>query len=226
MQRHAWVGLLALVAGALLGGCGGSGEQDFEPTVRYMPLSIGNEWHYDAVELASTSQTASQRRSLPPRRPGRVTTAQGHWEEVITITRTIQSAGTWYVATLEWVGDASVEERYLRHDSKGLLWRDSLSSAGYYRLRTPLRVGTTWLDRFDDQRSFEIVSTSASVSTLAGLFRRCLVVEDILDVPGEPLDVITTWFAEDVGLVKETQHVGANLVYTSELIGYAVDSGA
>lgn len=225
MRPYTWFGLLAAAAGVMLGGCGGGGEGTLQPTAVYMPLAVGNEWHYDAIELTPTTQTAALRRSVPPRHSGRVNTAQGQWEEVITITRTIQSAGTWYVATLEWVGDTSVEERYLRHDYRGLLWRDSLSEPGYYRLRTPLRVGTFWLDPFDDQRSFEIVSTTDTVSTPAGVFRRCLVVEDVVDVPGEPLDVITTWFAAGVGLVKETQHVGANLVYTAELIGYSVDPG-
>ncbi len=224
VQRHAWLGLAALAAAAMLAGCGGGdGDLDGGATARYLPLAIGNEWHYDTIELTAVAQTASARRTLPPRRPGRVTTAQGQWEEIITITDTVQSAGTWYVATLEWVGDSSFDEKFLRHDSRGLLWRDDLSDPGYYRLRTPLRVGNYWFDPMDDRRSFEIVSTNDTVSTEAGLFRRCLVVEDVLDIPNEPLDVITTWFAPDVGLVKETQHIGSNLVFTSELIGYAVN---
>jgi hypothetical protein len=188
-----------------------------------MPLAVGNEWHYDVVFPSDTTQTASHRPARRPRIGGRVSTAQTSGEDVVTITNTLISGGsTWYVADRAYVGASGFVTSYLRHDSNGLLVRSGVSDPGYYALRAPLSVGSSWVDQFNPAHTFRIIGVGEQVSTTAGLFRNCIVVEDTIIALGEPDDVLTTWFAEDVGTVKEINYVGSNLYFTSELISYSL----
>lgn len=206
----------------LIAGCGGTGGGNETPTAEYLPLAVGNSWHYDVVDYSSSAQLAAQGRGfLAPRLGGRVGTAAARGEEVITITDTVLIGGsTWYEATLGYVGSADTTTRYLRHNSQGLMWKRSETDAGYYRLLAPLSVGMVWLDPLDAAHSFRVVSRTGEVATLAGTFTDCVVLEDRLLVDGQPDDIITTWFAPGVGMVSEEQHIGTSLIYQSELLSF------
>jgi hypothetical protein len=221
LQRFPALAVLALGAGLVLVGCGGSNEPVLGPTAGYMPAVVGNEWHYDQVSYTAGAQTAGLRRILAPRRRGGMTTAQTASEEIISITDTTTIGGsTWHVATLSWVGGTETEEKYLRHDAKGLLWKDVVTDPGYYRLLAPLTTGHAWADMLDPAYTYRITDDAATVGTPAGTFFGCVVVEQTYKQTGQPDEVSAAWFAPNVGLVKEELHTGTNLDFTSELKSY------
>lgn len=219
--------LAAVAAVALLvAGCGGGSDTEIStPTADYLPLTVGNEWHYTVTDYSTAAAQHSRSLRLPGLRPSGVNATQTTAEEVINVSQTVSSGGrTWYEITLGWVGDGSVETRYLRHDAQGLLWKETLTSAGYYRLKAPVAVGTTWIDQFDPRYSYEITSVSDTVSTGAGDFADCVAVQETFHESGSPDLVTTVWFAVGVGLVQEIQYSGSDLVYESVLASYQLAS--
>ena len=148
-----------------------------------------------------------------------MTTAQTASEEIISITGTTTIGGsTWYVVTLSWVGSTETEEKYLRHDAKGLLWKDLVTDPGYYRFLAPLTAGHAWTDMLDPAYSYKITDDAAVVETPLATFVGCVVVQQTFrGCTGPPDQVSVAWFAPNVGPVKEEQYVGTNLVFASEL---------
>jgi hypothetical protein len=112
--------------------------------------------------------------------------------------------------------------RYLRHLAQGLLIKVTPADAGHYALRTPLEVGTSWQDPLDDRVTLTITSVNATTTVPAGTFSNCIVVEDVLREVGHPDDIITSWYAPGVGLVRERQHIGTTLVAELVLLSYTL----
>jgi len=210
---------LGLLVAVVVTGCG-SGSDTNPDTELFWPLAVGNVWHYNFTEFtggAAVSATARPTRLRPPpARPMGVSLQDVTAEDVWTVTGTEQIGGsTWYALVAQYVGGLPSKPRYLRHASQGLLIKTSLNDDGYYALRTPLEVGNSWQDPFDARVTLTIVSVTDTTTVPAGTFTNCIVVEDVLSLPGDD-DVIVSWYAAGVGLVREEHWLGSTLL--SELV--------
>lgn len=212
-----------VVALAGLVGCGGSGGGEVVlPTAQYLPLKVGNQWQYDVVDHAPGIASASLGRRAHGRRPRSMGTAQTTAIDVINVIGTVTIGGSeWYELTAAFVGGDPIYH-YLRHTAQGLLWKHGQTDPGYYHLYTPLVAGTTWGVPLDSSLALRITSVNATMTTPAGTFRGCVVVEDRQTVSGEPDDIITSWYAPGVGLVRTEEHLGTELVYETSLRSYTL----
>jgi hypothetical protein len=212
--------LVLLVAG-LIAGCGGGGSEK-QGTEPFWPLAVDNQWHYNYTEFTGGTALAAvarphrgSHRALP--RPAGIGPQDTTAEDVWTVTATAQIGGsTWYGMIAQYVGGDPSEIHYLQHGSEGLRARASLLLDPYFLIQLPLEEGNTWQDPLDPDITLTITSMTATTVVPAGTFNNCLVVEDRLVEAGQPDDVITSWYARDVGLVREENRVGAELV--SELV--------
>lgn len=219
-------GLAGLLAVGLAGltGCGGGSGEGVLPTAEYMPLQTGNQWVYQVVDHAPELASASVARRALTRRPRSLGTAQTMADDVVTVLGTTWlGADEWFEVSAAFVGGDPVYH-YLRHTAQGLWWKKGMSDPGYYHLYNPLVVGTTWEVADDLSITLRILVTNATMSTEAGTFRNCLVVEDRQTIEGEPDDVITSWYAPGVGLVRTEEHLGSELMYETALKSYSLAS--
>jgi len=206
----------------VLGGCGGSSEGELG-TEAYLPLTVGNVWRYRFTDY--TQEAARKLSLLSPRglwqRPRGLATAAVSAEDTVRVTRIVSIGGSqWFEVISQYEGGEPSPPIYVRHNAQGLLRRDSLTDPGYYILKNPVAVGTMWTDPFDPQHSFRIVATGQTISVPAGVFSNCAVVEDIIVRSGAPNDVVTSWYAQGAGLVKEERHMGDTLVDELVLLAY------
>lgn len=229
MYKMMTIVALLTAAALVLVGCGGGGGADNTPgaSAEYVPLSVGTQWRYDYHEYTNTAGLRSAKSLLLPRASlvgvkGKDLTA----EDVVDITGTTEIGGsTWYSIVAHYVGGENEEPVYVRHNSQGFLRKDALAEAAYYMIRNPLTVGTTWVVTFVSgglsyQETFKIVAVDQTIATPAGEFTGCLQIENVFQQAGEPDDVITYWYAPNVGQVKEERHVGQDLLYELQLTEY------
>lgn len=216
---------LAFVLGLtlVLTGCGGGGGSSTDTsTAPYLPLAVGNEWHYNYLDYSTSAAVKPfAHKRLPAR--GLMRTAQTSTEDIVKITGTQMIGGSqWYTSIAQYVGGAAQSPVYVRHSNAGLMVKESLTDVGYYLLKSPVIVGTTWGSPFDPNETFSIVSTDATVNVPAGLFHSCVVVKDVLKVSGQPDDTILTWYKYGVGTVAESRTLGTTKVYDLELLNYTL----
>lgn len=227
MQR---IGLLiggAVLGALILAGCGGGdGTGSGADTEAYLPLAVNNFWQYDYTEYAAPG--AAQTQSLRHRRarlfrPAGIGTAETPITDTVRVTGTEQIGGaTWFTVVSQYTGDSPTPPIFVRHNSQGLIVRRSETDPGYYLLRNPVREGNTWVDQFDARYAYTITGTGQTASVPADIFNDCAIVEEVFSESGQPDEIITSWYARNVGLVREEYHVGTTLVDKLELTAYSV----
>ena len=220
---------LGLLVAAVLAGCGGGGGPAPDTgTTTYWPLALNNVWRYNYTEytqesaVAAVQQVHGRHHARP--RPAGVTLQDTTTQDVWTMTATAQIDGsTWYSLVSQYTGGDPSDPRYLQHGADGLQVRASLLDDPYYLLKLPLEVGTTWVDPLDDQITYKITSINGTTPTPpADTYSNCVVVTDTLTVSGEADDVITDWYAPNVGLVREERWQGATQIWLLVLTSYTL----
>ncbi len=180
-----------------------------QPTAPYHPLDIGYWWEYTGSEVHPGAVQPEQEITL-----------------IVTCLRQIVGAGeVWYELSTEFTGPGQTRYMYFRHDDQGLLelFRDDTT---VYKLKTPVQVGTQWLDDQDPQHTFEIESVTDQVTVPAGTFENCVKVrEEGVDELGEY--TVFTWFYEGVGVVRSEYSdidpdTGEEVWIYQELVDYSV----
>ena len=222
--------LVASLTILLVAGCGGGGSSTpgTPETASYLPLAVGNEWHYQYNEYTQTGSMAA-RGALVRHHQGLAPAAAVQpkdlsAEDIVQITGTESINGAeWFSAVAHYVGGELGSPLYMRHTTQGLQRKDSLSDPAFFMIRMPLTVGTTWTVPFvvngiTYHEQFSITALGQSVSTPAGVFNNCLVIENVFQQTGQPDDVITYWYEPGVGEVREEDHLGTTLVYELELL--------
>lgn len=220
--------LLALAVSLILSGCGGGGTVDDQPgdTARYVPLAVGNSWQYNYTDYAAKAAVRRpQARPQHPQRGAKATTAVDN----VSLTETVSLDGAlWYGLVYHYVGEDPLPTVYVRHSAVGFMQRNGQTATPFCQIKLPLEVGTAWTTSWVKQgivytSHLKIASVTAEIATPAGTFRNCIQVEDVLQTSTGP-DVVTYWYAPDVGEVREEQHVGSNatLSYLLELKEYAI----
>jgi len=210
--------LAALALGLALSGCGGGGSSDGSSTTtaRYMPLAVGNEWQYKFTQVAQTASV----KGLKPRARGIVRTKQSNENDIIRITGTEEIGGsTWYVREALYAGETDPVTIYARHAAQGLLIKEGLTDEGYYLLKLPLTVGNTWSVPFENE-TLTITGVDETVVSNAVTYEGCIQVDDIIAVEGEPVDTLRSWYAPNIGEVKQERWYGLVLDYTVELVSH------
>ncbi|OPZ76439.1 MAG: hypothetical protein BWY79_01626 [Actinobacteria bacterium ADurb.Bin444] len=129
---------------------------------------------------------------------------------------------TWYNAVSQYVGAEEQSLVYVRHTPQGLVSRAEVSDPGYYLLRPPLVVGTTWTDTFRDYIRLTITAVNQTVTVPAGVFTQCIVVDDVATEEGEPTTTIRSWYAYGVGMVQDEYYEGATLQDERTLTEYTL----
>ena len=228
MQRTIAALFIALILVLLVAGCGGGGSTSTPETAAYLPLAIGNEWHYQYNEYTQPASVRARgamlrhHSGLAP--ASKVQSKDLEAEDVVQITGIQQIGGAqWYSAVAQYVGGEPADPIYLRHIAQGLQRKDALSDPAFYMIRTPIEVGTTWTVFFGSgsatyHEDFIITSVGQTVSVPAGTYDNCIVIENIFQQAGQPDDVITYWYSPGVGQVREERHLGNNLVYQLQLL--------
>lgn len=173
--------LLSAVVVAL-SGCGGGGDSSrpevstaaTAPTATYLPLKVGNWWHY---KIGTTT-------ALENLRFGGTTTSGG---------------ASYFVADVVRPGGGSLtlKSGLYRHAADGLHYLAVSASTDTLILKPPLTAGTTWTS---EGRAFKIVQVAAMLSTPAGVFGPCLVVEETVGAKK-----VRTAYAAGLGIVQVTQ---------------------
>ena len=223
-MKRLTVSLTLLAAGCLvMSGCGGGGDTPPTPPTAalYFPLAVGNQWSYQATDYTVAPATAAAHRRAFNRRTGLMRPAQVAADYVVSLvaTATIENT-TWFAASASFGDGTDSLRRYVRYDGTGILWKPDLDSAAYYRLKNPIVAGTTWDVPNDPARTFRIVAVGETTKVAVGTFANCLKVDDTITESGQPDDVLTSWFAPGVGLVREEERSGLTLIYSSELKQY------
>jgi hypothetical protein len=210
----------------LVSGCSGGGGGGNEPeTTPYLPLAINNVWRYTFTDYSTTTAVGTaQVHALHGRarglvvRPASVGTRQLTAEDLVWINGIEQIGGVdWFEAVSQYVGEDPQAPIYVRHNAQGLIRRIDATDPGYYLLRPPLAMGNSWTDPFDERVRLTITGINQTASVPEGVFGDCVIVEDVFTVVGDPVDIITSWYAYGVGMVRQEHHVGATLVDTLEL---------
>lgn len=210
--------LAALALGLALSGCGGGGSSDGSSptTAKYMPLAVGNEWQYKFTQVAQTASV----KALKPRARGIVRTKQSNENDIIRITGTEQIGGsTWYVREALYAGETEPAIVYARHAAQGLLVKEQLADEGYYLLKLPLTVGNTWSVPFENE-TLTITGVDETVISNGVTYQGCLQVDDIIAAEGEPVDTLRSWYAPNIGEVKQERWYGQVLDYRVELVSH------
>lgn len=215
-------------------GCGGGGEEEVLPALRYLPLEQGNWWRYEITDYTVNGAGAGGVRLRLPLlnrvvvRVPRVAAAQGDpgvglSTTSITGTRTI-AGSQWYEATTT-LHDSGVEPsiQYFRHDANGLQSRASATETAYYRIYAPITPGTTWNPDFDANDESTILSVSAEASVEAGVFTECVLVAEAWDEEEGRVRIVS-WFAPDVGMVRSEDYLDGTLTGKAEMTTYRVSS--
>lgn len=218
---------VALLAVWLLAGCGGSsdsGENVPGETEQFLPLAVGNVWEYNYTEYAAPTGIKSVRPSLRPSRR-QVGTKQISGTDTVTVTGTTDLGGVqWASVVYQYTGEAPLDPIYMRHNAAGLLKRDGVDSQPFFVLKNPVAVGTnwtvSWIDKYGDPQTSRLTvrSLEETIATPAGTYTNCLQVEDVL--LGDETDVVTYWYAPNVGEVREEHHVGTLLSDLLELTAF------
>jgi hypothetical protein len=108
----------------------------------------------------------------------------------------------------------------VRHIAEGLMRRDTATSPAYCVFPAPVEVGTTLVD---GSVTLIVVSVTDTVNVTVGSFTDCVVVDEIDTVSGGPDETYTSWYARDIGMVKQEHHTGPDLADSEELIAYSVN---
>ncbi|MEN6547419.1 MAG: hypothetical protein ABFE07_15400 [Armatimonadia bacterium] len=220
---HRMLVVLAIVGlGVALSGCGGGGSSDggSAATSAYMPLAVGNEWQYKFTQVAQTASV----KGLKPRARGIMRTKQSNENDIIRITGTEEIGGsTWYVREALYAGETEAVTLYARHAAQGLLIKEGLADEGYYLLKVPLTVGNTWTVPFEDE-SLTITGVDQTVVSNGVTYQGCVKVDDTIAAAGEPVDILRSWYAPNIGEVRQERWYGQVLDYTYELVSHDLAS--
>lgn len=209
----------------LLAGCGGSGDSGEDvpgETAQYLPLAVGNVWEYNYTVYTSPTGIKSVRPSRHPSRPY-VGAKQVSSTDTVTVTGISVIGGKeWYSVVYQYPNGAP-QITYARHTAAGLL---SLydNSQPFFVLKNPVAVGTnwtvSWIDENDNPQTSRLTvrSLDETIATPAGTYTSCVQVEDV--VLGDESDVLTSWYAPNVGEVREEHHEGTALRSQLELTSF------
>ncbi|MHB8997288.1 MAG: hypothetical protein ACYC63_18740 [Armatimonadota bacterium] len=219
------VGMLAVW---MLAGCGGSGDNEPDvpgETEQYLPLTVGNVWEYNYTEYDVAAAAKSAR---PARHSSRPYTGTKQLTSTDTVTVTGLSViddQEWYSVVYQYIGEPAFPAIYMRHNAAGLLRRSSATSQPFFVMKNPCEVGTTWtVSWLNGGVSFTsrltVRSVDDTIATPAGTFTNCMQIEDVLALSGQENDVVTYWYAPNVGQVREEHHVGTTLVDQLELTAF------
>ena len=175
------------------------------PTADYFPLKAGHLWRYTGTTVTPH--------------------AVGSKAVTITLTQSVLrqavvDGSTWYEVQVKG-SDAAEPPSYLymRHDPEGLVRLETEGHPPVSMLDSALTTGKTWTHPEDPTRSFEIVSTTQSVTVPAGVYSNCVEVVE-MDTGATPVRTVTVWFARGTGLVWEQVHSGADLVSEQKLVAF------
>lgn len=228
MQRLTVMALVVAVSGLLLAGCGGGGGSDVAgDSQALLPLAVGSEWHYDYDEYDLSTAAKRAGLTIPQRGHRHLGTRALSAEDVVTVSGTETIGGReWYSVVSRYVGGATSDPIYLRHGAQGLQRKDTLSDPAYYLIHHPITAGTTWKDTFTSEgvqytETYTIRSTDEAITVAAGTYSGCVLIESVVPLDAETDDVISYWYAPDVGEVREERHIGAELYYELALNEYA-----
>ncbi|MEI6500155.1 MAG: hypothetical protein WCP21_03905 [Armatimonadota bacterium] len=182
MRKSLLTSVLLSAVLVALSGCGGGGDNSrpemttaaTAPTATYLPLKVGNWWHY---KIGATATLENFRLSG-------TTTAGG---------------ASYFVAAVVRPGGGvpTLKSGLYRHAADGLHYRAASASADTLILKPPLTAGTTWTS---EGRAFKLVQDAAMLSTPAGVFGPCLVVEETVGTKK-----VRTAYAAGLGIVQVTQ---------------------
>lgn len=232
MHRFIVPALLALAVSLVVGGCGGGGTADNAPgeSLGYVPLAVGTQWRYDFTEYTQPAAVRSAKSLLRPR--SGLLSSRGLKGKDISNVDVVDVTGTqliggspWFSVVAHYEGGPNEAPAYVRHNSLGFLRKDSLSDAPFYMIQNPIEVGTTWVVTYVSggnvfEERFAIVAVGQTIIVPAGEYANCVQIENVFREAGQPDDVITYWYAPNVGEVKEERHLGANLLYEMQLNAY------
>jgi hypothetical protein len=146
--------------------------------------------------------------------------------DTVTVTGTSVIGGQeWYSVVYQYTGEPAFPAIYMRHNAAGLLRRSSATSQPFFVMKNPVEVGTTWTvswvtEGISYTSRLTVRSVDDTVATPAGTYTNCMKIEDVLALSGQEDDVVTYWYAPDVGEVREEHHVGTFLADQLELTSF------
>lgn len=229
-MRFARIALVITATAALVAfaGCGGGGVGGGNPgSTSYLPMSVGNTWDY-TLTLASdlVPVQVDQSRQFP-------------YHETVTGTATLGETAYYVIETVREAAHGFEESRFQqfrRVDDEAVYARASVrdpesglvvKTYDLPFLQLPPVEGETWQDPEFPDTTFTTVSTSERVTVPAGTFT-CVRVDQESDfVPEGEEDpvhfVVSTWYAQGVGIVKDATREDDVLTSKLELLSYVVN---
>lgn len=112
-------------------------------------------------------------------------------------------------------------ERYHRLDETGFYLRHEGMSQELQAVRFPLRIGDTWACTTKDKAQSFLVEGLADLTIAGETYRDCLVVSTQISSDIEEHNKrITTYFARDIGRIKEVVEFRAGFTQVAELISF------
>lgn len=215
----------ALILALLVSGCGGGGDGDRAARTSYLPMAVGNTWHYlmtlapDVIPAqAGGNQLFDYHEEITgianydgaeyfiayATRDATDEYPAGHWEQVRRETRN------------------AILARLQLYDETGEV---VVGSYDLPVLMLPPQLGRTWTDPYFPEVVFTIAAVGEQVTVPAGTFS-CVRVEQTWEEPvegGSPImHTIRSWYARGVGLVKDETWENDAKTTMIELTAYTV----
>jgi hypothetical protein len=187
--RTSVIGTLLLLATAITSPAQDDKDAKPSPTPNYYPLQEGNEWHYR-------------------------TTADDKTGNVTTRVAKLETIGGTHLARLEAVsdGDTAALSEHLRQSGRGV-YRHRFNGLEveppFPLLKYPIKAGAEWKGKSKaGKETIEYTSSTKeeSIEVPAGKFKTVRV--DLQVESAERTVRITYWFADQIGIVKQTADLG------------------
>jgi len=212
------IGLAAVLAGCGGGdsGGGGNGGGGNGGSTSYLPMKLGNTWHYRmtlAPDVVPAQATGNQ--------------LFDYHEEVIGIASL--SGKDYFIVRSTRDATAQYPERVWqqirREDREAIYARVGDPAYDLPVLMLPPQRGESWSDPFFAEVTFTVAAVGEQVTVPAGTFG-CVRVEERWEeavVGGAPIThVIKSWYARGVGLVKDETWEDEAKTSMIELTSYTI----